>query len=196
MDQPDASKTRSTGATVFICRGSRRVQTSSSSTFIHGRVARSLTLTNHRVPADDTSTTPSTVSIRLRPLRSRKRQLRWTNRTVHTIHILHSSRTLGRILRKHARASLRLSLPDHPPTILKVALSNKILCDVRSLNSALPNTSLDLGPHSHRGSSLRTLALERDTPLNPPQINSWNPHRWRSSRCPEEHYVRDPFSSR
>src|SRR5439155_14748144 len=111
---------------------------------------------------------------------------------LHTIHILHSSRTLGRILRKHARASLRLSLPDPPPTLLEIALRNKILCDVRSLSRALPNTPLDLGPHSHRGASLRTLALERDTPRDPPIVNRRNRNRGRSAGRPEEHPLRNP----
>src|SRR5436853_1975971 len=196
MDQPDACETRSAGATVCVCRGSRRLQTTTPSSPVHCLIPRSLTLTSHRVSTDDTSTTPSTVNIRLRPVRPGKRELRRTDRALHTIHILHSSRTLGRILRKHARASLRLSLPDHPPTILKVALSNKILCDVRSLNSALPNTSLDLGPHSHRGSSLRTLALERDTSHNSPKVNSRNHHHRRSTGRPKEHHLRHPHRRR
>src|SRR5437879_13303218 len=114
MDQPDASKTRSTGAPVLFCRGSRRLQTTTPSNIVLGRVARSLTLTNHRVPADDTSTTPSTVNIRLRPIRSRKRELRRTRRALHTNHILHSRQTLRRILRQHARTGLRVPLPDTP----------------------------------------------------------------------------------
>src|SRR5437016_2454616 len=167
MDQPDARKTCSARAPVLVRRGSRWLQTTTPRTPVHGRVARSLTLTNHRVSANAASTTTSTVNVRLRPVRPGKREPRRTDRTLHTIHILHSSRTLGRILRKHARASLRLSLPDPPPTILKEALRNKIRCDVRSVSRALPDTSLDLGPHSHHGASLRTLALERATPLNP-----------------------------
>src|SRR5438105_4507625 len=162
MDQPDAVETNSPSAPVLFCRGSRRLQTTTIDNLVHGRVARSLTLTNHRVSADDTSTTPSTIIIRVRPVRSGKRESRGIDRALHTIHILHSSRTLGRILRKHARASLRLSLPHPSPTILEVALSNKIRCDVRSFHCALSDASLDLGPHSHRGSSLRSLALERD----------------------------------
>src|SRR5205814_1535784 len=158
MDQPDAVETNSPSAPVLVCRGSRRLQTTTPRTPVHGRVARSLTLTNHRVPADDTSTTPSTVNIRVRPVRSPKCELRRPHCALHTIRILYSSRTLGRLLCQHACTDLRLSLPHPPPTILKVALSNKILCDVRSLSRALPNTPLDLGPHSHRGASLRTLA--------------------------------------
>src|SRR5437667_11399366 len=196
MDQPDAGETRSAGATVFFCRRSRWLQTTTPRTPVHGRVARSLTLTNHRVSANAASTTTSTVNVRLRPVRTGKREPRRTDRTLHTIHILHSSRTLGRILRKHARASLRLSLPDPTPTILKVALSPKIQRDVRSLNSALPYPSLHLAPHSHTSPSRHTPSLERDTPLSPPQINSWNPHRWHISGCPEDHYLRAPFTSR
>src|SRR5436853_3705627 len=196
MDQPDDSKTRSAGATVFFCRGSRRLQTTTPSSPVHCLIPRSLTLTNHRVPADNTSTTPSTVNIRIRPVRPGKREPRRTNRTVHTIHILSPHRTLGRILRKHARASFRLSLPDPPPTILKEALRNKIRCVVRSLNSALPNTPLDLGPHSRRRSSLRSLALERDTPNDPPKVNSRNRYRGRSAGRPEEHPLRHPHRRR
>src|SRR5438105_4283163 len=132
MDQPDAGETSSAGAPVRVCRGSRRLQTTTLSSPVHGRVARSLTLTTHRVSAYDTRAPPIIVNIRVRPVRSRKRQLRRTDRTLHTIHIPSSCRTLGWILRKHARARLRLSLPDPPPTILEIALSNKILCDVRS----------------------------------------------------------------
>src|SRR5438132_1082672 len=196
MDQPDARKTCSARAPVLVRRGSRWLQTTTPRTPVHGRVARSLTLTNHRVSANAASTTTSTVNVRLRPVRPGKREPRRTDRTLHTIHILHSSRTLGRILRKHARASLRLSLPDPPPTLLEIALRNKVRCDVRPLSRALPNTSLDLGPHSHNSPGVHTYTLERDTPLSPPQINSWNPHRWRSSRCSEEHCLRDSFSSR
>src|SRR5438132_13547688 len=101
MDQPDAGETSSAGAPVFFCRGSRRRQTPTLGVLVHGRVARSLTLTNHRVSAHDTSTTPGTVHIHLRPVRSRKRELRRIDRTLHTINILSSSRTLGSILRKH-----------------------------------------------------------------------------------------------
>src|SRR5438132_10288048 len=196
MDQTDAVETNSPSAPVLVRRRPRWLQTTTPRTPVHGRVARSLTLTNHRVSANAASTTPSTVIIRLRPVRPGKPKLRRINRTLHTIHILHSSRTLGRILRKHGRPSLRLSLPDPPPTILEIALSNEILCDVRSFCRALPDASMELGPHSHRGASLRNLALERDTPLNPPKINSRNPHRWRSTGRPEEHPIRDPFSSR
>src|SRR5439155_20986761 len=114
----------------------------------------------------------------------------------HTFHILSSCRTLRRILRKHARPSLRISLPYPPPTLLEIALRNKIRCDVRSDSRALPDTSMDLGPHRRNSPSVHTHSLEGDTPLNSPKINSWNPHCWRSSRCPEEHDIRDPFSSR
>src|SRR6266581_5539552 len=196
MDQPDAVETNSPSAPVLVRRRPRWLQTTTPRTPVHGRVARSLTLTNHRVSANVASTTTSTVNVRLRPVRTGKREPRRTDRTVHTIHILHSSRTLGRILRKHARASLRISLPYPPPTLLEIALRNKIRCDVRSLSRALPDASMDLGPHSHNSPGVHTHTLERDTPLSPPKINSWNPHRWRSSRCPEEHYLRDPFSSR
>src|SRR5205807_10051633 len=131
---------------------------------------------HHRVSANAASTTTGTVNIRLRPVRPGKRELRRTDRTLHTILILSTSRTLGRILRKHARASLRLPLPDRSLAILEIALRNKIRCDVRSVGRALPNTSLDLGPHSCNSPSVHTHSLERDTPLSPPKINSWNPH--------------------
>src|SRR5438876_12143380 len=167
MDQPDAVETNSPSAPVLFCRRPRRLQTTTIDNLVHGRVARSLTLTNNRVSANAASTTTSTVNVRLRPVRPGKREPRRTDRTLHTIHILHSSRTMGRILRKHARASLRLSLPDPPPTILEVALSPKILWHVRSVSRALPNTSLDLGPHSHNSPGFYTHSLERDTPLNP-----------------------------
>src|SRR6266480_3206669 len=196
MDQPDASKTRSAGAPVFFCRGSRRLQTTTPSILVHSRLARSLTLTSHRVPADDTSTPPRIVIVRLRPVRPGKHELRRTDRTLHTIHILHSSRTMGRILRKHARTSLRLSLPDPTPTIFEVALSPKILWHVRSFCRALPDTPLDLGPHSHRRASLRTLALERDTPHDPPKVNSRNRNHGRSAGRPEEHPLRHPHRRR
>src|SRR5439155_26072553 len=176
MDQPDAGETNSPSAPVLVCRRPRRLQTTTIDNLVHGRVARSLTLTNHRVSANVASTATGTVNVRLCSVRPGKRELRRTDRTLHTIHILHSSRTLGRILRKHARASLRLSLPHPPPTILKEALRNKIRCDVRSVSRALPNTSLDLGPHSHNSPSVHTHSLERDTRLSPPKINSWNPH--------------------
>src|SRR5439155_26960346 len=149
MDQPDAVETNSPSAPVLVCRGSRRLQTTTPRALVHGRVARSLTLTSHRVSADDNITTPSTVIIRVRPLRSWKRELRGTRRALHTILILCSCRTLGRILRKHARASLRLSLPDPPPTSLEIALCNKVCRDVRSVSRTLPNTPIDLAPHSH-----------------------------------------------
>src|SRR2546428_257099 len=122
MDQPDARKTSSTGATVLVRRRPRRLQTTTPSNIVHGRVARSLTLTSHRVSADDTSTTPSTVNIRVRPVRSPKCELRRPHCALHTIRILYSSRTLGRLLCQHACTDLRLSLPHPPPTILKVAL--------------------------------------------------------------------------
>src|SRR5438876_8507715 len=196
MDQPDAVETNSPSAPVLFCRRPRRLQTTTSDNLVHGRIAGSFTLTNHRVSANAASTTTSTVNVRLRPVRPGKRERRRTDRTLHTIHILSTRRTLGRILRKHARASLRLSLPYPPPTLLEIALRNKIRCDVSSVSRALPNTSMDLGPHSHNSPSVHTHTLERDTPLSPPQINSWNPHCWRSTRSPEEHDIRDPFSSR
>src|SRR2546427_8811577 len=192
MDQPDAVETNCPSAPILVCRRTRRLQTTTIDNLVHGRIARSLTLTNHRVSANAASTTTSTLNVRLRPVRTGKREPRRTDRTLHTIHILHSSRTLGRILRKHARASLRLFLPDPPPTILKEALRNKIRCDVRPLSRALPNTSLDLGPHSHRGASLRILALERDTPADSPKVNRRNRHRWRRAGRPEEHPLRHP----
>src|SRR5438876_12269875 len=142
MDQPDAVETNSPSAPVLVRRRPRWLQTTTPSNIVHGRVARSLTLTNHRVSANAASTTTSTVNVRLRPVRTGKREPRRTDRTLHTIHILHSSRTLGRILRKHARASLRLSLPDPPPTILEEALRNKVRCDVRSFRCALSDASL------------------------------------------------------
>src|SRR3989475_8564408 len=196
MDQPDAVETNCPSAPILVCRRSRRLQTTTIDNLVHGRVARSLTLTNHRVSANAASTTTSTLNIRLRPVRPGKHELRGTDRTVHIILILSTRRTLGRILRKHGRPSLRLSLPDRSIAILEIALRSKVRCDVRSLNSALPNTSMDLGPHSHNSPSVHTHTLERDTALSPPRINSWDPRCWRSSRCPEEHYLRDPFSSR
>src|SRR5438876_11282071 len=196
MDQPDAVETNSPSAPVLVCRGSQRVQTTTIDNLVHGRVARSLTLTNHRVSANVASTTPNTVNIRLRPVRPGKRELRRTSSAVHTILILSTGRTLGRILRQHGRPSLRLPLPDRSLAILEIALRNKIRCDVRSVSRTLPDASMDLGPHSHNSPGVHTHSLERDTPLSPPKINSWNPHCWRSSRCPEEHYLRDPFSSR
>src|SRR6266702_5158082 len=196
MDKPDARETRSTGAPVFFCRGSRRLQTTTPSNIVHGRIARSLTLTSHRVPAHDTSTTASIVVLRFRPVRAGKREVRRTDRTLRPIHILSLRRTLGRILCEHARASLRLPLPHPSPTILEIALSPKILRDVRSFNSALPDASMDLGPHSHRGASLRILALERDTPTDPPKVNRWNRHRWSSAGRPEEHPLRNPHRRR
>src|SRR5205823_3733265 len=85
---------------------------------------------------------------------------------------------------------------DRSLAILEIALRNKIRCDVRSVSRALPNTSLDLGPHSHRGASLRALALERDTPHDPPKVNSRNRHRWRRAGRPEEHPLRHPHRRR
>src|SRR5439155_4619079 len=196
MDQPDAVETNCPSAPVLVCPRTRRLQTTTSDRLVHGRVAGSLTLTNHRVFANAASTTTSTVNVRLRPVRPGKRERRRTNRAVHTILILSSCRTLGRILRQHGRPSLRLPLPDRSLAILEIALRNKIRCDVRFVSRALPDASMDLGPHSHNSPSVHTHTLERDTSHDPPQINSWNPHRWRSSRCPEEHYLRDPFSSR
>src|SRR5438552_4585678 len=149
MDQPDAVETNSPSAPVLVRRRPRRLQTTTIDNLVHGRLARSLTLTNHRVPADDTSTTPSTVNVRLRPVRPGKREPRRTNRTVHTIHILSPHRTLGRILRKHGRPSLRVFLPDTTLTLLQVTLNSKVLCDARSLSRALPYPSMDLGPHSY-----------------------------------------------
>src|SRR5213595_2852162 len=142
MDQPDAVETNSPSAPVLVCRRPRWLQTTTPRTPVHGRVARSLTLTNHRVSANVASTATSTVNVRLRPVRPGKPKLRRINRTLYTIHILHSSRTLGRILRKHARASLRVPLPDRSLAILKIALSNEILCDVRSFCRALPDASM------------------------------------------------------
>src|SRR5256885_11277853 len=127
MDQPDAVETSSTGAPVLVRRRPRRLQTTTFDSLVHGRIAGSLTLTNHRVSANVASTTTSTVNVRLRPVRPGKPKLRRINRTLHTIHILHSSRTLGRILRKHGRARLRVPLPDHSLAILKISLSNEIL---------------------------------------------------------------------
>src|SRR5438552_13445740 len=183
MDQPDAFETNSQSAPVLVRRGSRRLQTTTPSSIVHGRVARSLTLTNHRVSANVASTTTSTLNVRLRPVRTGKRELRRTDRTLHTILVLSTRRTLGRILRKHGRPSLRISLPYPPPTLLEIALRNKVRCYVHSVSRALPNTSLDLGPHRRNSPSVHTHTLERDTPLNPRQINSWNPDRLRSSRC-------------
>src|SRR2546428_6823171 len=108
MDQPDAAETNSPSASELVCRRPRRLQTTTIDNLVHGRIAGSLTLTNHRVSANAASTTPSTVNVRLRPVRPGKREPRRTDRTLHTIHILPTSRTLGRILRKHARASLCL----------------------------------------------------------------------------------------
>src|SRR5438552_15540103 len=192
MDQPDAFETNSQSAPVLVRRGSRRLQTTTPSSIVHGRVARSLTLTNHRVSANVASTTTSTLNVRLRPVRTGKRELRRTDRTLHTILVLSTRRTLGRILRKHGRPSLRISLPYPPPTLLEIALRNKVRCDVRSVSCTLPITSMYLGPHSHRGASLRALALERDTPADSPKVNSRNRHRWHSSGCPEEHPLRHP----
>src|SRR5438128_7732614 len=174
MDQPDACETRSAGAPVLVRRRPRRLQTTTIDNLVHGRIAGSLTLTNHRVSANVASTTPSTLNIHLRPVRSWKHELRRADGNIHTIHILSPRRTLGRILRKHARTGLRVSLPDTTLTLLQVTLNSKVLCDARSLSRALPNTPLDLGPHSHNRTRIRALDLERNTPLNPPEINSWN----------------------
>src|SRR5205807_8747280 len=122
MDQPDAVETNSPSAPILVRRRTRRLQTTTIDNLVHGRVARSLTLTNHRVSANAASTTPSTLNVRLHPVRTGKRELRRTDRTLHTIHILSTRRTLGRILRKHGRPSLRISLPYPPPTIFKEAL--------------------------------------------------------------------------
>src|SRR5438552_18775662 len=149
MDQPDAFETNSPSAPILVCRRTRRLQTTTRSNIVHGRVAGSLALTNHRVSANVASTTTSTVNIHLRPVRTGKREPRRTDRTVHTALVLSTRRTLGRILRKHGRPSLRLHLPDRSLAILEIALRNKIRGDVRSVSRALPNTSLDLGPHSH-----------------------------------------------
>src|SRR5438876_827854 len=196
MDQPYAVETNCPSAPILVCRRSRRLQTTTIDNLVHGRIAGSLTLTNHRVSANAASTTTSTLNIRLRPVRPGKRERRRTSRTVHTVLVLSARWTLGRILRKHGRACFRISLPYRSLAILEIALRNKIRCDVRSVSRALPNTSLDLGPHSHNSPSVHTHTLERDTALSPPKINSRNPHCWRSSRCPEEHCLRDPFSSR
>src|SRR5438552_3943825 len=196
MDQPDAVETNSPSAPVLFCRRPRRLQTTTIDNLVHGRVARSLTLTNNRVSANAASTTTGTVNIRLRPVRPGKCEPRRTDRTLHTILILSARRTLGRILRKHGRARLRVPLPDRSLAILEIALRNKVRCDARSVSCALPNTSMDLGPHSHNSPSVHTHALERDTPADSPKVNRRNRHRWRSPRCPEEHYLRDPSSSR
>src|SRR5205807_3324572 len=127
MDQPDAVETNSPSAPVLVRRRPRRLQTTTIDNLVHGRLAGSLTLTNHRVSANAASTTPSTVNVRLRPVRPGKRELRRTNRTLHTVLILSTGRTLGRILCQHGRPSLRLPLPYPPPTILEIALSNEIL---------------------------------------------------------------------
>src|SRR5439155_5292095 len=161
MDQPDAVETNSPSAPILVRRRTRRLQTTTIDNLVHGRVARSLTLTNHRVSTNAASTTTSTVNIRLRPVRPGKHELRGTDRTVHIILILSSRRTLGRILRKHGRPSLRLSLPYPPPVILEIALRNKICCDVRSVSCALPDASLDLGPHSHSRPRLCDFHLQR-----------------------------------
>src|SRR5438309_6319486 len=196
MDHSDACETCYAGAPVLVCRGPRRLPTSPPSRIVHSLVARSLTPASHRVSPDDTSTTPSTVIIRVRPLRSWKHELRRTRRALHTIHILSSCRTLGRILREHARASLRLSLPDPSSPLLEVALSTQVLRDVHSVSRALPNTPLDLGPHSHNVPGIRALDLERNTPLNPPEINSWNHPRRRSPGRTEKHHLRHPHRRR
>src|SRR5467141_1717824 len=196
MDHSDARETSSTSAAVFFCRGPRRLQTSPPGSSVHGLITRSLAFTSHRVSADSPSASLSIVIIRLRPLRSWKRELRRIDRTVRTILVLYSRRTLGRILRKRASASLRLSLPNPTLTILEIALSSKILRDVRSFNRALPNTPLDLGPHSYNIPSVHTHTLERDTPLNPPKVNNWNRHHWSSPGRSEEHRLRDPVRSR
>src|SRR5438132_10623264 len=192
MDQPDACETRSAGAPVLVRRRPRRLQTTTIDNLVHGRIAGSLTLTNHRVSANVASTTPSTLNIHLRPVRSWKHELRRADGNIHTIHILSPRRTLGRILRKHARTGLRVSLPDTTLTLLQVTLNSKVLCDARSLSRALPYPSMDVGPHSHRGASLRTLALERDTPHDPPKVNSRNRNRGLSAGRPEEHPLRHP----
>src|SRR2546422_10116788 len=100
MDQPDAVGTNSPSAPVLVRRRPRRLQTTTIDNLVHGRIARSLTLTNHRVSANAASTTTNTVNVRLRPVRTGKRELRRTDRALHTILILSSRRTLGRILRK------------------------------------------------------------------------------------------------
>src|SRR5438132_3495550 len=171
MDQPDAVETNCPSAPVLVCRRPRWLQTTTIDNLVHGRVARSLTLTNHRVSANAASTTTSTLNVRLRPVRTGKRELRRTDRTVHTIHILSTRRTLGRILRKHGRPSLRLPLPYPPPTILEIALRNKIRCDVRSVSRALPNTSLYLGPHNHSRPRLCDFHLQRDPQTRPHGIH-------------------------
>src|SRR5438552_16220446 len=144
MDQPDAFETNSPSAPILVCRRTRRLQTTTPSNIVHGRVAVSLALTNHRVSANVASTTTSTVNIHLRPVRTGKREPRRTDRTVHTALVLSTRRTLGRILRKHGRPSLRLSLPYPPPTLLEIALRNKVRCDVRSVSCTLPITSMYL----------------------------------------------------
>src|SRR5438552_11547760 len=196
MDQPDAVETHSPSAPVLVRRRPRWLQTTTPSNLVHGRIAGSLTLTNHRVSANAASTTTSTVNVRLRPVRPGKREPRRTDRTLHTIHILSTRRTLGRILRQHGRPSLRLPPPDRSLAILEIALRNKIRCDVRSVSCTLPNTSMDLGPHSHNSPSVHTHSLERDTPTDPPKVNSRNRHRWHSSGCPEEHPLRHPHRRR
>src|SRR5947207_15383016 len=133
MDQPDAVETNSPSAPVLVFRRPRRLQTTTIDNLVHGRIAGSLTLTNHRVSANAASTTPTIVVLRFRPVRPGKRESCGADRIVRTIHVLHSSRTLGRILRKHARASLPLPLPDGSLAILVNALRNKLRHNLRSL---------------------------------------------------------------
>src|SRR5712664_2014866 len=196
MDHPVACETCCAGAPIRVRRRPRRLQTPAPSSIVHGRVARTLTLTSHRLSANDLGATPSMVNICVRQIRPRKRELRRTDSTLHTSLILSSCRTLGRILRKHASASLRLSLPNPTLTILKVPLSHKVLRDVRSFGCALPHASLDLGPHSHNIPSVRTYTVERDTPLDPSQIYGWNRNGGSSSGRREEHHLRNPNSRR
>src|SRR2546425_3520120 len=149
MDRPDGYETCSTSAPVLFCRGSRWLQAAPPSSLVHDRVVRNHAFTSRRVSADDTRATPLIRIICLRPVRSGKREFRGTHCALHTIRILCSCRTLGGILCEHGGAGHRLSLPDPSPAILEIALNSKILRDVLSFSCALPNASLDLGPHCH-----------------------------------------------
>src|ERR1700739_4936017 len=112
MDKPDAVATGAPSAPVFVRRRARRLQATTPDNSIHGRIARSLALTNHRVPTDDPGAAPNVVNIRIRQVRTGKPEIRGTDHALHTIHILSPCRTLGRILRKHCRAGPSLPLPD------------------------------------------------------------------------------------
>src|SRR5437660_12826970 len=112
MDQPDAVETGSPSAPVLVRRRPRRLQTTTFDNLVHGRVARSLTLTNHRVSANVASTTTSTLTVRLHPVRTGKRELRRTDRTLHTIRILSSCRIMRPSLLRQARPGLDISSPS------------------------------------------------------------------------------------